>query len=41
MKEHQLAGITLSTNRYVPAPLFYEKNDFVDCEHVLYMAKEI
>lgn len=36
-----LAGITLSTNKYAPAPNFYRKNGFVDCEHVLYMCKEI
>lgn len=41
VKEHQLAGITLSTNRYAPAPSFYKKNGFADCEHVLFMAKEI
>lgn len=41
VKEHQLAGITLSTNRYAPAPLFYKKNGFIDSEHVLFMAKEI
>ena len=36
-----LAGITLSTNRYAPAPSFYRKNGFVDCPHVLFMAKEL
>ena len=36
-----LAGITLSTNRYAPAPAFYRKNGFVDCGHVLFMAKEM
>ena len=36
-----LAGITLSTNRYAPAPVFYRKNGFVDCGHVLFMAKEM
>ncbi|MGN0395436.1 MAG: GNAT family N-acetyltransferase [Coprococcus sp.] len=36
-----LAGITLSTNKYAPAPKFYEKNGFSPCEHVLFMAKEI
>ena len=41
VKEHQLAGITLSTNKYAPAPLFYKKNGFVDCEHVAFMAKEV
>jgi aminoglycoside 6'-N-acetyltransferase I len=41
VREKGLAGITLSTNKYAPAPLFYRKNGFVDCEHVLFMAKEI
>ncbi len=36
-----LAGITLSTNKYAPAPDFYRKNGFSDCGHVLFMAKEI
>ena len=36
-----LAGITLSTNKYAPAPLFYKKNGFADCEHVIFMAKEM
>ena len=36
-----LAGITLSTNRYAPAPHFYRKHGFDDCGHVLFMAKEI
>ena len=38
---HGLAGITLSTNRYAPAPHFYRKNGFTDCGHVLFMAKEM
>ena len=37
----ELAGMTLSTNRYAPAPLFYKKNGFVDCEHILFMCKEM
>lgn len=41
VEEHQLAGITLSTNKYAPAPLFYKKNGFTECEHVQFMAKEI
>lgn len=36
-----LAGITLSTNKYAPAPKFYKKNGFVSCEHVMFMAKEL
>ena len=39
--EKGLAGITLSTNRYAPAPNFYRKDGFSDCGHVLFMAKEI
>ena len=39
--EKGLAGITLSTNKYAPAPAFYRKNGFADCEHVLFMAKEM
>lgn len=38
---HKLAGFTLSTNRYAPAPLFYKKHGFVDCDHVLFMGKEV
>lgn len=41
VKEHHLAGITLSTNKYAPAPRFYKKNGFSDCEHVVFMAKEV
>ena len=37
----ELAGMTLSTNRYAPAPMFYKKNGFVDCEHILFMCKEM
>ena len=41
VREKGLAGITLSTNKYAPAPNFYRKIGFVDCEHVLFMAKEV
>lgn len=41
IKEHKLAGFTLTTNRFAPAPKFYRKNGFVDCDHVLYMGKEV
>ena len=41
VKEHSMAGITLSTNKYAPAPKFYEKNGFVNCEHVILMAKVV
>ena len=35
------AGITLSTNKYAPAPNFYRKNGFRDYGHVLFMVKEM
>lgn len=41
VKDNKLAGITLSTNKYAPAPKFYEKNGFGNCEHVIFMAKEL
>lgn len=41
INEKHLAGITLSTNKYAPAPKFYEKNGFVNCEHVIFMAKDM
>ena len=37
----KLAGITLTTNRYAPAPKFYGKNGFSECGHVMFMAKEM
>ena len=39
--DNQLAGMTLSTNKYAPAPKFYEKNGFGHCKHVIFMAKEL
>lgn len=39
--DKDLAGITLATNRYAPAPAFYRKNGFAEYEHVLYMGKEV
>ena len=39
--EKGMAGITLATNRYAPAPAFYKKNGFAEYEHVLYMGKEM
>lgn len=41
VKEKGMAGITLLTNKYAPAPRFYRKNGFVDCEHILYLCKEV
>jgi aminoglycoside 6'-N-acetyltransferase I len=39
-KELGLGGVTLLTNKYHPAKLFYEKNGYVAAEHVLFMYKE-
>lgn len=41
IKEQNLAGLTLLTNRFTPAPNFYKKNGFSDADHVLFMYKEI
>ena len=41
IKEKGLAGITLSTNKYAPAPKFYKKNGFEESGHVLFMYKEL
>ena len=41
IKEKGLAGFTLLTNRYTPAPNFYRKNGFSDGEHVLFMYKVV
>ncbi len=40
-KELGLGGITLLTNKYLPAKLFYEKNGYVVAEHVIFMYKEM
>jgi aminoglycoside 6'-N-acetyltransferase I len=37
--EKSLAGITLLTNRFAPAPAFYKKNGFAEYNHVLCMGK--
>ena len=39
--EHGLAGLTLCTNKYAPAPNFYRKNGFADNEAILFMYKEV
>ena len=39
--EHRLAGLTLSTNKYAPAPNFYRKNGFQDNEYIMFMYKEM
>ena len=40
VKEKGLAGLTLETNKYAPAPGFYRKNGFQDNEYVIVMYKE-
>lgn len=40
VKEHKLAGLTLCTNKYAPAPNFYRKNGFADNEYIMFMYKE-
>ena len=39
-KELGLGGVTLLTNKYHPAKLFYDKNGYIVAEHVLFMYKE-
>ncbi|MBQ8827435.1 MAG: GNAT family N-acetyltransferase, partial [Oscillospiraceae bacterium] len=40
VREHKLAGMTLCTNKYAPAPNFYRKNGFIDNEYIMFMYKE-
>lgn len=40
-KAEGLAGLTLLTNRYLPAKDFYEKHGYRQAEHVIYMYKEL
>ena len=40
VKANGLAGLTLCTNKYAPAPNFYRKNGFVDNEYIGFMYKE-
>ena len=41
VRENKLAGLTLCTNRYAPAPDFYRKNGFADNEAIMFMYKEL
>lgn len=41
IQEKGLAGMTLLTNKYAPAPKFYEKNGFGVSENIIYMYKEV
>lgn len=41
VQERGMAGFTLTTNRYAPAPQFYKRNGFTECEPIIMMAKEI
>lgn len=39
-RQHHLAGITLLTNKNMPAYTFYKKNDFLLAENVVMLFKE-
>ena len=41
VKDRGFAGITLSANKYAPAPLFYKKKGFAENEYIFFMYKEI
>ena len=41
VKKYNLAGLTLCTNKYAPAPGFYRKNGFKDNEAISFMYKEM
>lgn len=41
VKKHKLAGLTLCTNKYAPAPNFYRKNEFKGNKFIMFMYKEI
>ena len=41
VRQQQLAGLTLCTNKYAPAPNFYRKNGFADNEFIMFMYKEM
>ena len=40
-KANNLAGLTLLTNRSMPATAFYLKHSYVQAEHVVFMYKEL
>lgn len=40
-KARSLAGLTLLTNRYLPATAFYAKHQYQSAEHVVFMYKEL
>ena len=41
VREKKLGGLTLLTNRFMPAMNFYKKNSFVHAEHVVFMYKQV
>lgn len=41
VREKGLAGMTLTTNRNVPARQFYQKQGFTECSHVVFLCKEM
>ena len=40
-KARGLAGLTLLTNRYMPATAFYTRHGYLQAEHVIFMYKEL
>ena len=40
-KAEGLAGLTLLTNRYLPAKDFYEKHGYLPADHLVFMYKEL
>lgn len=40
-KESGLGGVTLLTNKYHPAKMFYERIGYTTAEHVIFMYKEV
>lgn len=40
-KELGLGGVTLLTDKYHPAKMFYEKNGYATADHVIFMYKEV
>ncbi len=40
-RENGLAGVVLLTNRHMPAKAFYDRNGYVQADHVIYMYKVV
>ena len=40
-RDNGLAGVTLLTNRHMPAKAFYDRNGYAQADHVIYMYKVV